>query len=324
MKKSQLKNIIRESIKELINEQPQGKPPTCYACANNFPNYVLANDHPANNNQYTIQGNIAMGYSTPTIISGPSEWHSIPPDFFSGYIYPSNYWQGANNPGNLPPNMIGNNPCNSMCELQHFAPVWGNMLYILGCTDPSYVANCEENQPWCPNGTITQSDPNWGSCLECNSPSPWNNITGTDCECCDHTPVIEPCKKCCCEKGDHLPIGEKCAPGTTMQLSPTLDPCECPQGTIEVNCKSNKTDPILTPDEPTTDLEPTPDPESKLECVKDEDCSEGYGCINNICVEEKIIEPTIDPVSKPEIKPEIEPDAIQRMQKLAGIPIPKK
>tara|TARA_R110001592_G_scaffold33240_1_gene115428 strand:+ start:867 stop:1730 length:864 start_codon:yes stop_codon:yes gene_type:complete len=57
------------------------------------------------------------------------------------------------------------------------------------------------------------------------------------------------CEKCCCKKGDHLPIGQKCAPGTEISLSHSADPCRCPQGTIETPCKSIKptgTGPIST------------------------------------------------------------------------------
>jgi len=73
---------------------------------------------------------------------------------------------------------------------------------------------------------------NSGECKECLN----NSNLSINCQCCPDEPN-EPCDKCCCEKGNHLPIGEKCAPGTLYQLSQTDNPCECPQGTIETPCK---------------------------------------------------------------------------------------
>ena len=286
MLKSQLRKIIKESIKELMNEHQIGhppvvhthgsnppspqplKPPTCYSCANS-PNYVLANEHVNNNNQYTIQGNIAMGYSTPTIVSGPAIqltggiFTTLPPT----YIYPSWYWTTSQgNYGQMfQPNMIGNNPgnpCNSRCLFSHISPNWGNPLHILGCTDPSYVAACNENQPWCPNGTITQSDPNWGHCLECTPPTPWNNITGTDCECCDDTPPTSTWK--CAQLGSvaeqvNIPVGCVEVFDGSGQYG-NEQSCLNSNSNIPNGCGGG-TGPakIDKPDEPTPELEPTPD-----------------------------------------------------------------
>jgi len=70
------------------------------------------------------------------------------------------------------------------------------------------------------------------------------------CDCCPDTPME--CEKCCCEK-DTLPMEQVgtidptdpsepnfggCKPGTTIQLSTTLNPCKCPPGTEEIPCKN--------------------------------------------------------------------------------------
>tara|TARA_R110001606_G_scaffold152710_1_gene293499 strand:- start:9 stop:407 length:399 start_codon:yes stop_codon:yes gene_type:complete len=68
---------------------------------------------------------------------------------------------------------------------------------------------------------------------ECCDGDPNCTVIGSNPECCRYEEDPEPCKKCCCKKGDHIPIGQKCAPGTHIMLSPTTNPCECPKGTIE-------------------------------------------------------------------------------------------
>ena len=76
-------------------------------------------------------------------------------------------------------------------------------------------------------------DPNALNYNECCNGDPNCTVIGSNPECCRYEEDPEPCKKCCCKKGDHIPIGQKCAPGTHIMLSPTTNPCECPKGTIE-------------------------------------------------------------------------------------------
>ena len=76
-------------------------------------------------------------------------------------------------------------------------------------------------------------DPNALNYNECCDGDPNCTVIGSNPECCRYEEDPEPCKKCCCKKGDHIPIGQKCAPGTHIMLSPTTNPCECPKGTIE-------------------------------------------------------------------------------------------
>jgi hypothetical protein len=125
-----------------------------------------------------------------------------------------------------------------------------------GCMDPNAINNGEccpgNNYPGCvPNiptnrecceyegGTEDKGcmDPNALNNGECCNGDPNCTAIAPNPECCRYDRDPEPCKKCCCEKGDHLPIGEKCKPGSTISLLQTANPCECPQGTIETPCK---------------------------------------------------------------------------------------
>jgi hypothetical protein len=87
---------------------------------------------------------------------------------------------------------------------------------------------------------------------------PWSDIYNEFCnptihhdECCEwpDPPDPVPCKKCCCKEqqidfpvaGDdelkeQVTIGG-CKPMTTIMLSPTANPCQCPWGFMETLCK---------------------------------------------------------------------------------------
>ena len=256
MKKSQLRNIIRESIKGLITEQAN------YDCSNRLcspsgPNMVnwhwrdyfsiAANGHQNSNfakYRYEHTGNISFCQST----SGPgNQWR-----WFDGIKL---------NPAtnvNSGPGPIGPNPIH---------PNWASMItYLQGqgvavtLADTGLVVDAAAvqalktsgiistpqgacgNQP-CPppcnpvndeRGCMDSNALNYNECCDLTDPNCVPNISTPDC--CKYEGG-EPCDKCCCKKGDHLPMGEKCAPGTISQLSQTANPCECPQGTIETPCK---------------------------------------------------------------------------------------
>ena len=271
MKKSELRNIIRESIKELMLTEQQN-----YNCSNRicspFPpslinhhwwNFVDSANNMQNANfadyRYEHTGNISYCQST----SGPGhQWR-----WFDGIKLNPN--PGATiNPNPIHPNwasMITYLQAQGVAVTLAMTGQQVNLAAIAALQTSGIIAwpqgacgnqpcppPCRDHKP-CPNGMVTQSDPNWGYCAEClgmqPTPSPWPNITGTQCECCDDTPVIEPCKKCCCEKnimpmeqrdgpiGDPEPSFGGCKPGTEIMLSPTADPCKCPQGMVETPCK---------------------------------------------------------------------------------------
>jgi len=110
---------------------------------------------------------------------------------------------------------------------------------ILGCTDSAAtnydpLATVDDGSCIYPvnedKGCLDINALNYNVC--CNGDPACIVITSNP-DCCRYEEDPEPCKKCCCKKGDHIPIGQKCAPGTHIILSPTTNPCECPKGTIE-------------------------------------------------------------------------------------------
>jgi hypothetical protein len=102
---------------------------------------------------------------------------------------------------------------------------------------------------WEEKGCLDKSALNYGQC--CWNPDPeCFPIYPVNEECCEYERIDPlPCKKCCCKEqqithpitGDdelkeQINIGG-CEPNTTIMLSPTAEPCECPQDMMETPCK---------------------------------------------------------------------------------------
>jgi hypothetical protein len=267
MKKSHLKNIIRESIKQLMVERdsPSWTNQPIEGCMDpnalngpgsvNYPNGECCDDpsgriyrfnilHP-HNCVPTIPNNECCKYCT------DPDWVNLPPEPKQGY---------CDNRGGVTHNFQGadcitangsfvvtiNNPTWGQSTGQWYSSwFYGGANYCPCCIDErgrSEDKGCEDPKAL-NNGECCNGDPNC-------------TVIGSNPECCRYEEDPEPCKKCCCEKS-HTPgeVSPKegpdpmggCKLNTQTQLSPTTNPCECPQGTIETPCKPK---PIPTNDFP--------------------------------------------------------------------------
>tara|TARA_R110000772_G_C13276462_1_gene436710 strand:- start:1109 stop:1804 length:696 start_codon:yes stop_codon:yes gene_type:complete len=229
MKKSHLRKVIRESIKELMTEQQgvfhyfnhcnnsvsltymfaQGLGPSGWMNLATWQNGVQGQTGGTSSSPWATHQNSEAFWN---IVGSPSPGQIIEVGGWSTTLclkymgttnQPTTGWITINNTNAQNPTFFYNNhaSCNDCCC---------HRLQQGGINDPLYHTPC------C-------TDPGAGT-------DPIDPIEPIG------TGNIDSCKKCCCEPDE----GEKfCTKGTEMWLDPDTNPCKCPPGMVDNLCDKN-------------------------------------------------------------------------------------